>query len=364
MLSEHLKRDYYYSKDGNMDSFVALLSCFQAPLYFMLKAKFEIETPYEIFLQNPSFSLISRHDRAIEDIRAPFEWPYNEIFEINYFQGSGYKTFAIIEKMLDQGEMVMFSPLVSRVPYFKYFISKDHPYDPSIHNNPFSHICLALTHNEEELFYAEGPWGIHPSNFIPYQNSKCIGVIRKEELKEAFDGFLNYRTVEIKQQALGETSSSQRLITMLKYILDNFHMPPSVKDGCTYTYNNEALKKLVQYCDEGLFELAQKSDLYDLTECGLLEWKFSSIRQKKTILITCIKKYKNEMKAMNLDRLIQLLEENIQSLVFLTNKLRKMDNAKKYIALNEMKTYFEKIILSEAHFIAELENSIEKNIWK
>ncbi|MDB5054458.1 MAG: hypothetical protein JWM44_2508 [Bacilli bacterium] len=52
---------------------------------------------------------------------------------------------------------------------------------------------------------------------------------------------------------------------------------------------------------------------------------------------------------MNLDRLIQLLEENIQSILFLTNKLRKMDNAKKYVPLSKMKTYFEKIILSEAH---------------
>ncbi|MDB5054459.1 MAG: hypothetical protein JWM44_2509 [Bacilli bacterium] len=40
---------------------------------------------------------MSHPDRAIEDIRASFEWPYNEIFEIDYFQGSGFETFTIIE---------------------------------------------------------------------------------------------------------------------------------------------------------------------------------------------------------------------------------------------------------------------------
>ncbi len=351
MQSKHLSRDYYTDREGVTDGFTRLLNCFQASLYFILRNQRDIVDPYELFLQDHSFSVILNNEGRMKDIRFCQSWSCFEVVNTEDVKGRGVETFAEIEQWLDRGEIVLFETHSHRVPFHQDFISPEYPYDEATHNHAANHLFVALAHSPTELYYVEAPWLLRP-DFVPYQNSKCVGVIQKKALQPAFDCFLHYRIVHIRLEGMAESVFSQRFLSVLKDISAHRCMPATSTAEESHYYNREGVEALIRCFEEGRIQLGRKSLSYVLKEIRLLEWRLSLIRQQKYMFWQSMR---NQRKLFDsrIESGLEALRENVNGWEALVNKLRWMLRRKEY-TYRPLLSILEKVHASEGRLTEEL----------
>lgn len=281
-MNANLLREYYVRHDGVFDDFVPQLNCFQAALYFVLKAKTGRDRPYELFVQDPSYCLNIDADGRYRELRLAARWQGFEVFQTHDVKGRGDATMAEIEALLDAGEIVIFETFLNRVPHMRDFIALDFPFQPDMHNTPHNHIFVALAYTDTHLYYVEAPFLLN-ANHVPYHHSPCVGMIDKSVLRHATDCFLNYRRVEIKEEGLGH-NLQLRVVAAMRSLLDNAVRPAEESPQGVVFYGAEAMERLVECCRSGAFAMSRASTLYQTSEGEVLEWKLGNVRQQKTLL--------------------------------------------------------------------------------
>jgi hypothetical protein len=339
---KNLYMDYYYDKNNKFDEFIGLLDCFQTPLYFILKQKVEgIHKPYEIFLQDTTFDLSHKLDGSRINLDLSDYPSYPDVFDIKRIDGKGMETLKEIQSLLDQGEIVIYNTFLSRVPSYAYYISKDCPFNPK--EDMYGHVLVALAMKDEMLYYLEAPGMLNKSNFTPFNGSTTIGMTPVRELKEAMDCYLSYYKVKVKNYRFTDEYQEEKLINTIKKITANFYKGSSIEQERKYYYNNEALATVIQYMKEGIISLGNKNDDNTVDYSNLLNWKMETIRQKKVVLIECMKKYPSTSKQED----IAVLQKNANLWQFIISILSLKNHSNKVVNSDEFIKYIGKLIESE-----------------
>lgn len=346
---KNLYMDYYYDKNNKFDEFIDLLDCVQTPLYFILKQKVEgIDKPYEAFLQDTTFELFHNLDGTSVDMDLSCYQPNPDIFDIRIIQGEGMETLGEIKGLLDQDEIVIFNTFLPRVPSYAYYISKDYPFNASGDRN--GHVLVALGLKEDTFYYLESPWMLHKENFISFNGSTTVGMIPVSELQAAFDCFLNYYVVKIKNQGLAGEVQKRNLIHTIGEITANFTKASCVSQEKKFYYNNEALSTLNEFLKEGIIHLGDKQEYYNMPYCSLLAWKTEIIRKKKVVLIECMKKFP----FTNNPDDIEVLQKNSNQWQFIVSILNMKSHKNQLENCDEIIKYFNKLKESEERVFCTL----------
>ena len=311
VAERRLTAEYYFRKDGQWDQFVAILDCAQAPLYFILKQKTNINNPSELFLKSIDFHLCQNSDGAIANIDFR-ERPIGDgVFKTTKYTGTGTVALSQIEVLLDQGEMVLIQTYPDRLPFFNGFAGLNAAYTRT-EALQTGHVFLAVWHDRDFLYYLDDPLTVNQKNFVPYELNKSIGMIRKDEIIHAFNLYVNYATIAINEAGFPNT---QTALAMIKEIMENaitgYGKKTEERDGMIISYQKEALAKLVELCGQGRLSLKQKVDKLDLY--GLMNWKFAEIWNRRTILHHCLLKFAPDLNRIYINNLLKLLDTVIKT---------------------------------------------------
>ncbi|MCD1258626.1 hypothetical protein B5M42_007240 [Paenibacillus athensensis] len=321
-MNGNLSKEYYVGHDGVFNDFAPLLNCFQAALYFSLKAKKGLDKPFELFVQDPSYGLDTDPDGRYREIRNVQGWKCFEVFQTHDVKGRGAATLAEIEALLDQGDLVIFETFLNRVPHMKDFLALDFPFDPTRHNTPHNHIFVAVDYSDTHLYYLESPALLNAAH-VPYENSRCVGMIEKSVLHHAIDCFLNYRRLEIKDAGLAEDNKRRRVVAAMRSLIGNIGRP--VLETPTYTrhYGTDGLDRLIACCRSGEFVFSRPSSIHQSSEGDVLEWKLSNTRQQKSVLYHCIEAHPELFGAYG-PALLERMRASIELWQMTMSKLRLM----------------------------------------
>jgi hypothetical protein len=354
---KNLYLDYYYDKNNQYDNFNLLLDCFQVPLYFILRKKINgINKPYELFLQDTTFELSHKLDVTRIDLQLSNELTYSNLFDIKYVQGKGMETLREIKSLLDRDEIVMFESFHSRMPIYKYYASKDFLYKEEDDHSKKGHVFVALAIKDDILYYLEAKEMQNKQYFKPFNDSTTIGMIPISELKTAFDCYLNYYEVNIKNAYLSNEMKEINFINTIKEITENFYKASCIRDGIKYYYNNQALSTLIQFLEDGVIRLGDTHDYYTLDYCNMLAWKIDSIRKKRVILLECMKK----MPQFSDQKSIDIIQRNSNQWQFIVSIMSVKKQTNKVQNHSEIVKYIGKLIESEEMVFYQLKELLER----
>jgi hypothetical protein len=184
---------------------------------------------------------------------------------------------------------------------------------------------------------------LHKENFISFNGSTTVGMIPVSELQAAFDCFLNYYVVKIKNQGLAGEVQKRNLIHTIGEITANFTKASCVSQEKKFYYNNEALTTLNEFLKEGIIHLGDKQEYYNMPYCSLLAWKTEIIRKKKVVLIECMKKFP----FTNNQDDIEVLQKNANQWQFIVSILNMKSHKNQLENCDEIIKYFSKLKESE-----------------
>ncbi|MEW9698571.1 hypothetical protein [Paenibacillus sp. SI8] len=357
-MKSPLLQEYYTRRDGTADEFTTLLSCFQAGLYFNLKMKKGIHSPYELFVTDPSFCIDLGHDGSFRDVNAVQRWTCFEVFRTKDTTGKGIEALQEIEKLLDQGEILLLDTHSTRIPFFESFQSLDSHFDPNVHITPYNHLFVAIGHTDNHLIYVESPHLLN-RNHMPYENSKCVGVISKDTLLHALNCFAIYRQVVIHEDGLNAENDVRRVVETLCSYDANQRLPSISNPDSVRYFGNEALGKLVQCIRQGLLPIGKRSVLHPtIYEGEVLLWKFRNIRQQYSILYRCLER-NTDLFGDHALGLLSAMKKYMDLLEMLENKLRIMQKRNLYHCTG-LPELFENMEESGKQFAQELAGWLER----
>lgn len=350
-MSKRLSLQYYYMEDGSLDPFTEYLTCFDEPLYFLLKNKFGNLNPCEAFLRDTTFYLSQNSDGSIYDIGFLDNSINSDLFKLKWYGGKGNEALAQVETLLDSGELVMIQTDTRRVPFFKYYQGSNT--DDNGVAVP-GHVFLAVYHDKSRLYFVEAPWNHHPNNFVPYEGNPSIGVINKEDLRFAFESFLNCITITLSEEGLFKVD---RIRTVIEKSIKNYEKRALNSDGFIFTYGKEAIEKLIEICQREFLYLNQEVMSYSLNLYGLLFWKFWDIIKRRDLLYEYFLKYSKQFNNPDVDALIKIMADlkNAWRVISGDNGIiTGMYTAKKYLLDASLVKYFKDILDLEGQLNAGL----------
>ena len=282
-MAENLAIEYFYSNDGTPDQVARFLDCSAQMIYFTLKKKVKNYQDYlELLLQDIVFYVIQNPNGSIYDINL-LPYPFRgDIFSVDYVESQGYQAMGEIEKLLDKGEQVVLGTCARRVPFHKDFDGFDSPYLPIKKGHTF----LVVAHNDTDLYYVEIPSVLNAAYFVQYPKNKSIGIIKKTDLKAAFEVFADFGTISINQANLHQGSN---LKALFQISLDNYAKGALYQDGLKVSYGQNALDLLIDLSGEECLRLDTVEGLYNATHIfHLFEWKFFTIGARRKILMDAL----------------------------------------------------------------------------
>ena len=338
-MSKRLSLQYYYNNDASLDTFTRLLTCFDAPLYFILKNKVtNIDNPCEAFLRDITFYLSQNSDGSIYDIGFLDNSINSDLFKLKWYGGKGNEALAQVEALLDARELVMIQTDTRKVPFLKNYQGTSSLDDGVAVPG---HVFLAVYHDKTHLYYAEAPWNINTGNFNVYEGNESIGVIKKDDLRSAFDSFLNCITITLNEDGLFK---SDRMKTVIEKSAKNFDKKTLNSDGFIFSYGREAIERLIDVCRREFLYLNQDVASYSLDLFGLLNWKLWDIVKRRQLLFQYFVKHSNQFNSVDIDGLISVIDDDIKAWIGVIDIILKRNMEKKYMLDSQIQKYFMEIV--------------------
>ncbi len=353
-MRENLDAEYYFCRNGSFDEFTQLLDCNSLMYYFYLKRYVKDYAKHVgILLQDISVNVSLNPDGSLCDIWCGDFDAADEVFKAEVVNRKGYESMADIERLLEQGKIVVIRTYTKKLPFHKDFISLDFEITDSqeeIERN--NHTFIAVAHDGEMLYYIEIP-AVLTDRFIPYGKNKSVGVIKKTDLKPAFDVDLIFASVGIDAERLSRGIDMRDL---LRKIISNYFKPSYYNNGFKVFCGFEALEMLKQIFESEALYLDHKHLYYKYMNVkGLLEWKLWSVLARRMLLKAILEQYRDiypEFSRQNLnDVLTELVEEWKRFRMKVIYRYFKGD----FIAGKAYLKYINKIIAMERNIVEKLE---------
>lgn len=295
-LEKNLEIEYFFAKDGSIDPLAKNMDCSVMMFYYNLKRYFPNYTDYSlIFFDDTSFNLTINPEGVLYNIEVNSFSEINDLYQADIRKGEGFQSISAIEELLDQEKLPIIKTYTKKLPFHKNFIS----FDFEVTDTPEDlakdvHTFMAVAYDPEMLYYVEMPYVLN-SNFIPYAKNKSVGVVKKDDLKHAFNVEIYYATIDIKVDKLSREIDLKEKISL---ITSNSAQPVKENEGYKTYSGVEALDVLMEFCRKETLFLTQENlyyNGYDIKK--LFEWKLwvivSRRMQLKQILIGLKEKYPN-----------------------------------------------------------------------
>ncbi|RCX17250.1 phosphopantetheine binding protein [Anaerobacterium chartisolvens] len=311
-MRENLDAEYYFCRDGSFDEFTQLLDCNSLMYYFYLKRYVKDYAKYVgILMQDISVNVSLNPDGSLCNIWCDNFDEVDELFKAEVVNGKGYESMADIERLLEQGKIVVIKTYTKKLPFNKDFISLDFEVtDLQEEIEKSNHTFIAVAHDDEMLYYIEVP-AVLNDRFIPYGKNKSVGVIKKTDLKPAFDLDLIFASVDIDTEKLARGIDIKDL---LRKSISNYFKPCYYNNGFKVYCGFEAMEMLKQIFESEGLCLDHKHSYYKYIDVkGFLDWKLWAVLARKMLLKEMLEQYRDiypEFSRQNLnDDLSELVEE-------------------------------------------------------
>jgi hypothetical protein len=210
---------------------------------------------------------------------------------------------------------------------------------------------MAVAYDPQMLYYVEMPYVLN-SNFIPYAKNKSVGVVKKDDLKHAFNVEIYYATIDIKMEKLSREIDLREKISL---ITSNSAQPVKDNDGYKTYSGLDAFDALMTICRNETLFLNQENLYYNgFNIKRLFDWKLwatlSRRLQLKEILISLYDKYPNIKK----HEIIGTLDSLIQTWRDLIGVISEKYERKEYLFGKEYLMNLDAIIKAERKLIQKL----------
>jgi hypothetical protein len=259
MKKSDLDNFYFFkSIDGENDIVAMELNCFEASVYNIIKNMNLInkDSIVPLFIRDITPTLwynsttgIFRLNNQSKDI-IPLWHKYVNIHKYVMKHDKGSLRF--LEALLDKGQMVIVQTVFE---ILNYYVKYDPEYDLNqYYEGEANHANIVLFHEEDKIYFAEKmPFNINEKNFVPYEFNSQIGVAQKSDIQKACNYFLRCYTLEVDEHGLKNDKAIQEDVCKLIHDISGNHFACSEElDGYTRYYGIEAMKKLIEFCDQGL----------------------------------------------------------------------------------------------------------------
>ncbi len=346
---------YYGSLED--EDLVTNLTCFQACLYYLLKTELNCDDDdiCEIFLRDTTFGIEETAAGLINEI-CFLDTSINEFgFKKHYILGQGVKVLSKVEALLDQGKTVIIQTYMMRVPFFNNFKGFDYPFDEEYYqaNYQWQHTFLIVGHDQDHLYYVEGPFNREPERYIPYAGNNTIGVITKQELIPAFNAYFNYSYVTIDKEQISDLFHVVK--TVISKTITNYRHPSFESGKYTYYYGKEGLARMIDHFRSDSFDFLQLIPQYSITLGDLLIWKTQFISNRRMMLAKALTKYVSHFDSSDIKPMIELLKKSVKIWRTIQINLIKMRVKKVYKFSSDMDELFVKALILEDEIIDGLQ---------
>ena len=346
-MTENLELEYHYFKNGESDLFAGNLDCSQQMLYFIFKKKCKNYVEYQhLFAMNFIFYAMLNEDNSLYSIESVVYPLKEDIFKLNIYHSKGYGAMARIEELLDSGEQVIVATHVERLPFHDHFEGFDEPSGDVNSPNPFedgttgftAHTFLVVAHEAENLYYVEIPTILNQEYYVPYAGNKSVGIIRKNDLKAAFDVFVSFATVDINFENLEKRDYLRESMELsMQYYRNN------VTYRCTHKilFEEDAIDFLISLCDSKSVYINTDAEMVTKNLLDLIRWKFYAIAGSRYLLTNILKNYKGNCNKQVQSELTEVLYKAYNAWRVLPMiAMRKFHDEKDYLFGEEYRNVF------------------------
>jgi len=301
LMRENLEIEYHFLKNGDTDPLTTALDCGSDMIYFALKKNIKNMKNFSQYFLDGFVPLLTQNtDGSIFDINS-VKFHQEESDNINYFiKGNGFESISQIEDLLDKGEQVMVMTTNDRLPFHVDFKGFDLPADQFKING---HTFMFVAHDKTRFYYVDMPSMINTENFIPYPGNKSVGMVKKEDLRAAFDIFLQYATIPITEDGGDKSVNIRDLVQMSK---DYYYKDKVSENGFTYSYGINALNTMLELCKKNVLVLTDMNNIDPYKNFrDLIGWRFWHLAGRRRIFRLALMDYKE---TSNQDVKIKLMD--------------------------------------------------------
>ncbi|NLW47507.1 MAG: hypothetical protein GXY86_09265, partial [Firmicutes bacterium] len=295
-LEKNLEIDYFFLKNGSIDPIAKNMDCSTMMFYYNMKRYIPDYADYLlVFFNDISFKLTISPEGVLYNIDVNNFPDITDLYQANIVKGEGYEAIGAIEELLDQGKLPIIKTYTKKLPFHKNFIN----FNFEVTDTPEDlakdvHTFVAVAYDPEMLYYVEMPYVLN-SNFISYAKNKSVGVIKKDDLKHAFNVEIYYATIDINTEKLNHQID---LGDKIELMVNNSLKPVQYEEDYQVYSSIEALDALMAICRKETMYLNEENPCYNgYTMKRLLDWKLWDIisrrMQLKEILLNIQNKYPN-----------------------------------------------------------------------
>lgn len=241
MSKNDLLSNYSLKPDGELDEFLVYHpNCMVKCVYWIMKNRVKVEfDPYDLFLEDFTFCLteITSDNYYFRYLEYEPQYP-DGLFDMRSYHAAGNKeVFALQEKLLNEGYLVINKIDLSKIPFsFLYQSGREE----------WGHLFLSVWLDDEFLYYVDEPRLVNKA-FQPYSLNKEVGLIEREKMSEMSSTGNLFRTITFNEDML----SKMPLNTLpIKVAINNFYGEEFVALGEVNYCGKRAYEKIIAICDQ------------------------------------------------------------------------------------------------------------------
>ena len=354
VLKKNLEIEYFFTKEGGLDPIAKNLDCHALMIYYYLKRYIPDYTNYLlIFLQDISFHVVLNSDGNLYNLDVNSFRFIDEIFRANIVKGRGFESMGEIEELLDQGKLPIIRTYVKKVPFIKDFINFDFEVTDSPEDlDKNVHTFIIAAYDREMLYYVELPY-ILSSSFIPYSKNKSVGVIKKTDLRYAFDVDLYYATMDIMKERLSREIDIRKEIRAIS--ANSFQSSRNEDGGFRIYHSFEAFDVLMEICQKEFLYLNQDHIYYhDRNLKSFFEWKLSNIISRRMLFKEILHKSWDQYPGLAKRNIFQTIDASVEEWRSLVELMIQKYNQADYLFGKNYLKHFHKLKEIEYDLIQKL----------
>jgi len=251
------------------ENFDLLINCFPLITYVLINLRYkEHKSKFMLsMINNLLYSVeLDEHNNFI-DVRQSYDH-WNDF--VSFSESDDNSIDAVID-MIDQDGYAIVQTIVPLLPFIR-------EYDPEYNISEFKrgHAFLILGYDSEHYYYFEHKASLHRDNFVPYQENKEVGMVKRSILDEVFKKMLVISKIEFKN---GDMLDENCVKSYIKEMLRNYHLKYFQNSNTENVFSgNEGITQLIN-CFREPIDVTERSKAFPHTYVGgILAWRLCSIR--------------------------------------------------------------------------------------
>lgn len=288
-----LDSGFFYNLDGSVDERALKLNCYQCQLYFfakvhMKKMQGSMSAPFIqdinvccVESTDGEFLHFGTIDSAMKFIDSkPVQWN-EDVFEVTTVDLGYESSFQVVNSLLETGEKIILQTQSNRVPYFITFEDLNAPF-----KHGAGHVFLLIGHTDLDYIYVDFPY-FTGNEFLPFKNSRDIGLASKDILQNAFKNQFIYSRVSVNLNLLSKFMSERHVSSCFLRVANNYKSDKIERNGFCVYYGKSAYERIINALEISEIDIFSKfgsCDYYNaINFLTVLDWQFHEIKNRRDV---------------------------------------------------------------------------------